>query len=892
MRKKITANIALIYSLTLIFSGCSTTEKVPEGEYLFVKNNFEYDDTDPDIKKKKKIIDTELSEYVKQKPAAKFLGIIPLWQWVYNWSPKELDQTFEEYYRTDDNLRNQKLLDSLLIKNNLPQYVGHNLWKERFFYNKGEAPVLLDEELSEFSAENLNRLFQDKGYFDSKVKVDYDKNDKSKKAETNYNIELGEPSYIETFNNKISDKDIKELLTEDRDQFNGINLFGKRKIVRTNYMSESKVVTGKQYNFDNFEAERDRIVDLLKNQGYYDFNDSGEDLYFEADTLKSNKRLDVTLFIDKFVQDTLVKDSTKQFLKYNWGNINVYTDARSNNNINYDSINSEEYDGYTINYIGEKKYKPRYYTDAFVIRPGQTFRQRQEIQTKRNIFKRENLNLHKFDVIRRDSLLDVNVYFTPKKKYDLNLFFESYASQYMNFAISPGVTLTTRNLFGGGENLETTLKGNLGSVDKDFTDSDKFLNAYEIALETRLKLPYLLAPKFIENWIPRRFVSESYFRMNASTQRNVGLDRVSYGFGLDMDITSGEFQHKLSIFNTEFVNNSKKDRYYTIFQADNDRKNIVIDDYFEYNNTYQNDYNNGLITDDEMTEIIQEDMGYRNSLTGESAKNYVAFEDMLYRKASISQNVLINSFIYQFTYNQENAFRTVPNPWYGSARIELAGNLLNALDKAFGFNKGYDELGNETGMVFGIPYSQFIKFDLEVRKKWKLGLNSEVATRGAFGIIKPYGNTDFTPFVRSYSAGGSNDVRGWWPLTLGPADRPAMTDVDRESLAFESMKLLFNAEYRYRMTDMFEVAYFLDAGNIWSVTNDRAEYKFKFDEFYKQFGIGTGVGLRMHIGNFAIVRFDLGYKLYNPAYQEGDRWQFDNFNILKPRLHFGINYPF
>lgn len=892
MHKKITANIALIYSLTLILSGCSTTEKVPDGEYLFVKNKFQYDKEDTDIKKKEKIIDADLSNYVKQKPAGKFLGVIPLWQWMYNWSPKELDQTFEEYYREDESKRNQALLDSILTKNGLDKYVGKGLTIERFFYNRGDEPVLLDEELSEFSAENLNRLFHDKGYFDSKVKVSYEKNEETKKAKTLYDIKLGDPSYIETFNNKIFDREIEEFLTQDRNQYNGINLFGKRKQTKTNYLKESKIVAGNQYDFDNFEAERDRIVDLLKNRGYYDFNDSGEDLYFEADTLKSNKRLDITLFIDKFIQDTIIKDSTKQFVKYNWGEINIYTDARNNNDINFDSIETINHEGYNVHYTKDHKYKPHYFSDAFVIRPNQTYRQRQEIQTKRNIFKRENLNLHKFDIVKRDSLLDVNVYFSPKKKYDLNLFFESYASQYMNFAISPGVTLTTRNIFGGGENLETTLKGNLGSVDKDFTNSSGFLNAYEIALETRLKFPYLLAPKFLKELVPRRFVAESSLRMNASTQKNVGLDRVSYGFGLDIDLTSGEFQHKISVFNTEFVNNSKKDRYYTIFQADNERKDKIITNYFNYDDTYYNEYIGGYITDDEITDIIQNDLYYRNSLTDQDAKDYIAFEDMLYRKASISQNVLINSFIYQFTYNQENAFRTVPNPWYGSFRIELAGNLLRTLDRAFGFNKGQNELNKETGMVFGIPYSQFIKMDFEVRKKWKYSSKSQIATRAMFGFIKPYGNTDFTPFVRSYSAGGANDVRGWWPLTLGPADRTRLEGVERESLAFESMKLLFNAEYRYRMTDMFEVAYFLDAGNIWSVSKEREEYRFKFNEFYKQFGIGTGVGLRMHIGNFAIVRFDLGYKLYNPAYEEGNRWQFDNLNILKPRLHFGINYPF
>ena len=296
MHKKITTNIALISCLGLVFYSCSTTKKVPEGEYLFVKNKFVYDKEDPDIKKKTSFIGKDLSDYVKQKPAGKFLGFFPLWQWVYNWSPAKFDNTFLEYYRVDATQRNQKLLDSLLVKNELSEYVGNSLWKERLYYHQGEAPVLLDEKQSEFSARNLNRLFHDKGYFDSKVHVSYEKDSIEKKATTIYDLKLGEPSYVETYTQKISDSKVEEYLNSP---------LGK----------QATIHDGDQYDFDKFEGERDRVVDFLKNRGYYDFNNSGEDLYFEADTTKSNKRLDVTMFIDKYIQDSCF--SPLQYLSYN-----------------------------------------------------------------------------------------------------------------------------------------------------------------------------------------------------------------------------------------------------------------------------------------------------------------------------------------------------------------------------------------------------------------------------------------------------------------------------------------------------------------------------------------------------------------------------------------------
>ncbi len=871
MRKKTTTNIAFISCLSLFLSSCSLTKKVPANEYLFVKNKFEYDKSDPDSKKKQKIINEDLGNYVKQKPDGRFLGAIPLWQWVYNWSPAKFDKTFEEYYQIDQKRRNQTVLDSLLTKNQLPEYVGKSLRKERFFYSQGEPPLLLDQEQSEFSAQNLNRLFHDKGYFDSKVKVEYDKNDKTKKATAIYKIDLGEPSYIETYSKKIFDSNIE----------NDLERFERR----------TKIHQGDQYTLDKFEDERKQIVDFLKNRGYYDFNDSQEDLYFEADTMKSDKRLDVTLFVDKYIQDSLMsKDSTRQFVRYSFGDINIYADRKSADETNKNTIR-EEYDGYSVFYTDKKAYRPRYFTDAFVIKPDQLYRQRQEIQTKRNIFKKENINLHKFEISVQDSILNVDVFFTPKKKFDLNIFLEGYTSGYMDFAISPGVTLISRNLFGGGENLETTLKGNLGSVDKEFSMSDKFLNAYEISLETRLKFPYLFTPINLDNILPKRFSAESSLRMNVSTQRNVGLDRTSYGLGLDMDITSGEFQHKVSLFNTEFVSNRRRDRYYDVFKNDQRIKEDILSIYFDYDDQHQQEYQNGYITDDEMTDIVRKDDAFRGSLDNGESNLYVNFENMLYRKASISQNVLINSFIYQFTYNQENAFRTVANPWFVTARIELAGNLLRVLDKTFDFNRKEDDFDGDTGAVFGIPYSQFVKVDVDVRRKWKIDASSSFASRFLVGFIQPYGNTNYTPFIRSYSAGGANDVRGWAPLTLGPADKRRLAS-GQQSLEFESLKLLFNAEYRFNMFGSLEGALFLDAGNIWGVNKDREETLFKFDEFYKQLGIGSGLGFRYHIGTFAIIRFDFGYKVYDPSYAPGDRWQFNNFNLLKPRLHFGINYPF
>lgn len=874
--RKFTTNISLLFSAGLIIWSCNTTKKVQDGDYLLTKNKFVITD-----KENKKNINSDFKSHVKQKPNAKVLGF-PLRLQMYNMTDPKFDTVFEIYYSYPESRQNKKTLDSLFIANGLEEYVGQSKWFQRFLFSKGEPPVILDTSQTEFSANNIEIYLQDRGFFDSKVDPDIKLDSANKKAQIQYNITLNEPSYIETYTHNIKDTLIERYVSSIADQ--------------------SKIFAGDQYNYTNFENEKTRIEEYLKNRGFYDFNNTGEDLYFEADTLKSNKRLDVTMFIDRYIKDTTIVNvdslEQKQFRQFTINKIRIFPDSENTVTAdNFDPSNypfMREYNGYELYYEQKPRYRPKYFTDGMVLEEGQLYRLRQETQTKRNILKKENMNFRGFIPERVDTALNYYITYFPKKRYDLSVFFEGYWAKYLNFAVSPGVTLTSRNLFGGGENLETTFKGTLGNVTEGFAaNSSGFFNAYEISLENRLRMPYLALPFNTEKILPKRFAAESVLRMGTSIQRNVGLDRNSYTFGFDMDISYREFQHKLSIFNTEYIRNRSKHRYYEIFTLDREIFNQNASNYFFYDNTYESDFENGLITYDELGDIIQNDLGYRNWMDQSMAEDFILFENLMYRKASISQDALINSMIYQFTFNEENAPRaTNRNPWFINTRLELAGNLLGALDKAFGFLKGQDELGDEVGTVFKIPYSQFVKVDVDVRKKWNLDSSTVLATRAMFGFAQPYGNSKFIPFIRSYSAGGSNDVRGWAPLTLGPADQPKIPNSKNQSLSFESMKVLMNIEVRKRFFGSVEGAYFIDAGNIWGTSKERPQTMFHFDKFLSQLGVGTGIGARYHIGNFAILRLDVAFKLHDPSLPEGQRWQFVDFKTNKPRLHFGINYPF
>ena len=87
-----------------------------------------------------------------------------------------------------------------------------------------------------------------------------------------------------------------------------------------------------------------------------------------------------------------------------------------------------------------------------------------------------------------------------------------------------------------------------------------------------------------------------------------------------------------------------------------------------------------------------------------------------------------------------------------------------------------------------------------------------------------------------------------------------------------------------------------DAGNIWTLREYDIQPggQFSLKDFPSQLAVGYGLGLRFNLGYF-ILRFDLGMKAINPAYEEDED---EHYPILHPRFsrdyafHFAVGMPF
>ncbi len=264
--------------------------------------------------------------------------------------------------------------------------------------------------------------------------------------------------------------------------------------------------------------------------------------------------------------------------------------------------------------------------------------------------------------------------------------------------------------------------------------------------------------------------------------------------------------------------------------------------------------------------------------------NYL--DDTNYRNAILKYNYedlfIVKSGV-NISYSYKNqAFRT---------NIEVGGNVLNAISHLTKAKKNSD--GQYT--LFKIAYAQYVKGDFDYTRLLQLDVKNQLALHFGLGIAFPYGNSNILPFEKRYFSGGANSVRGWNVRELGPGKfRGSDGKIDFINQTGD-MKLDMNVELRTALFWKFNGAFFVDAGNIWTLKNykDQPGGQFKFDTFLKQLAVAYGLGLRVNFDYF-ILRLDCGMKAINPAYTTSN----GHYPIINPKLrrdlsvHFAVGMPF
>ena len=850
--KRLFAKILLFFLTLVLIISCNAVKRLEPDQNLLVKNEI--------FSNGEQVKDSRIYSRLYQKPNTRILGF-PLRLHFYNLARPNIDSILTEKY-LENETKKRKII-SLLSKKQFDRFLKSKVEFNQWLKRTGEEPVLVNEEETKKSENRLKSWYWNNGWFN--VETDYKivpLEDKDKRAKVEYYVTPHEPYILDSINTDIASQALDSLYELNK--------------------SESAIKSGIQYNTLDFNDERDRLSQLFRNNGVYNFDQ--EYISFDADTVETNHKLNTTLIIKN--QRNNVGDSITRvpFKIHHISKVNIFTDytyAQRNSAL----TDSARHEGYNLYSFEDMRYKPEAISDAIFIKPGNIYTDTDRTRTYNRLnalrvfrYPEIQYTLDPDDTTSTD--LVTNIFLTPLPKYSLGFDFDVSQSNIQEFGIGFGGSFLIRNIFGGLENLEFSGRGSIASSTDAAAsrDENRFFDITEVGADMKLSLPRIFLPVNTEKIIPKYMSPFTNMSLGFSTQRNIGLDKQTFSGILNyVWKPSKRLNNSLDLLNIQYVRNLNPENYFNVYQNSYEELNDIAQE----SNFDLNDPPN-LEIPDEADEFIDYVISDDFPNTGLNLDDFFNVLDIYERKLRLTENNLIFATNYTYLWNTREGLYDQEFSRF-RFKIETAGNVLSLLSGVFNYeqnDQGFDK-------IIGVAYSQYIKTEIDFIKHWDLGNDQIFAARAFGGIAIPYGNSNSIPITKTFFGGGPNDNRAWQAYDLGPGSSGSILEFNEAN-----MKLAFNGEYRFGLIDEFKGALFVDVGNIWNALDnfDVPEYKFEGIEDLKELAVGSGFGLRYDF-NFFVLRFDIGFKTHDPAQPIGKRW-FRDYNFSNAVYNVGINYPF
>ena len=512
-------------------------------------------------------------------------------------------------------------------------------------------------------------------------------------------------------------------------------------------------------------------------------------------------------------------------------NFDIMTNGTNGDNVNYKDLDN----GYDLQYEGDECYlrENTLIENCFIV-PGNNYT---ETSVRNTYSAYSRLHLLKYTNIRlepnENNMLEVFVYMSPQNPKSIQFELDgTNTSGDLGFA--GALSYQHRNLLRGSETYLLSLKGGYESLTGNVAGLVNN-NYSEYSIENSLDFPKFIFP-FLSEEAKRSRKSTTSLKATFSYQTRPEYTRyiTTVGYSYKWQNGSGQ-RHTFDVIDLSYVYLPKRsDSFIEIIQQA------------------------GPISYSSYSSHLIMSMGYNLYLTNQK---------------TISQN------------------QSVRDIWSLRMNAEIAGNVLWAFSKLSKLKK--DENGDYN--IFGLPFEQYARLDMDFSYSKYLNDRSHLAYHLAGGVAIPYGNSQTVPFEKRYYAGGANSVRGWSVRTLGPGTYKNKSDKSHLDYFNQCGDVRFDAsvELRSKIFWKFELATFIDAGNVWTLKEYNSQLGGKISsDFYKQIAVASGVGLRM-ITDFVVLRLDMGIKAYNPYLEGKEAWSIRHpLRSENQAIHFAVGYPF
>ena len=606
------------------------------------------------------------------------------------------------------------------------------------------------------------------------------------------------------------------------------------------FKKDSYLKKGEFFDRQNLELERNRLDLLMRDHGYFDFSTQ----YIEFNIFYAPESTD--LWVITIINQP---DNNQEHKYYDLDSIIV------NANGNQIITNTIDYKGVKYNY-GAVEYAPKVLDSRLIIEPDKSYNYTDAVNTQKQLL---NMDMFRFVNLNFDTTLIpgkfvANVYTAPLQRFQL--------TQELGVNVNEGfpgpfynVSLRNRNTFQGAEILE--LNGFIGAEGvAAASEQSGFYRSFQYGGNLSLTFPRFMTP----------FQSR---RLNKSTFNP--KSRVSLGFAF-----TDRPEYRRSNLNGTYAytwQNIPGTKTYTLNVAD---VNLIDTD-------------------------INPASGFQQQLDELEAQG----------------NTLNLSFNRSFV--SSTSFNATYNFNYG------APNVRSSFLRLFLESGGtiYDIIG--TGLLDNnsLEFYQFAKIQIDYRRFIPLRDEKSLSLRANTGVAIPYGDNRALPYEKFFFSGGSNSNRAWNPRRLGPGSSfPYLLDEFGQNVRDENGELVPNRtgvnsfqfeqpgeilldlslEYRANIQSFVDWAFFIDAGNIWRIDEFQAPDpgevvrvssggQFELNRFYKELAVGAGLGLRLDF-SFLVFRFDVGHKIRDPRFPEGQRWQRLFTRRGQTVWNIAVGYPF
>jgi outer membrane protein insertion porin family len=750
------------------------------------------------------------------------------------------------------NLRSSLTSKQLMLQQSNKLFVGsrfkvwlynqkYNEKKSNWFWNimlakrNLEEPVIYDSLKTKESVKRMVSYMNNQGYF--YATVDYKESFKRQKVSVTYKVNTGRNFVINKIDYEVPDTNLLKLARQNE--------------------SLALIKPGMPYKQELLGSERERLMRVMKNAGYYKFDRDA--IEFEIDTL--HKMLFRNLMnpfegiinvynekkgMDRPTMDITIKirnpeDSAASYQLYHLDSIYTYPDYPSYGNTADSTFKTLHRKDMTIRYR-QNILKPSVLSRSVLLRSNELYSLQ---KTNDAINRLYDLGAWQFVTLqykeRKDTpKLDAYIYLTPKRRQELGANFELSTSS--DYLLGSGVSLNYKHLNVGRSATQLNISLNAGIELIRNQSNTWMLQSQEIGGQVSL-----IFPRFI---IPFNITQTN--RSTVKTRLTAGIDYLT-----------------------------RVDKFYI--------SNLNASFGYEWNESK-----------------------YKRWIVKPISLNYVGVNlNKTFRETTVEQNPYLKrsfepAFIggenVTYIYSNNDVYHKAHNSYF-RANIEESGAWLN------GINSIWDALSKkDLEDLTNMPIANFVKLEADYRHYWNLSQHSTLATRLYGGIGVAYSTSSVLPYIRQFTSGGPNSIRAWRLRTLGPG---TFKDSSQKAIDFPDqtgdMKLEGNLEYRFDLLRLFngtinlKGATFLDMGNIWMLKKDttRIGANFQLSKLYHDLAVGTGAGLRLDF-SFFLIRLDWGIPIKVPYFTGNkDGWYLSQWQLGSGRWrreniiwNIAIGYPF